>query len=141
MQNSKETYAYEDIPFCLVSAKQSTKGDRNACSGADRKKLKADSQASFKNAREPFYYFCWGALCWKEITHKAFLTRKSIWIQFAYLASLRCTNLIRSTKVTTSSIMMKNGGWMPGQILEPSCLVENMVEIMPVSQVSLGKST
>lgn len=33
--------------------------------------------------------------------------------------------------------MMKNGGWIPGETQEPSCLVESM----PVSQVSLGKDT
>lgn len=48
-------------------------------------------------------------------------------------------DLIRSTKITTSSIMMKNGGWRPGEIQEPSCLVESMAEIMPVSQISSGK--
>lgn len=35
--------------------------------------------------------------------------------------------------------MMKNGRWRPGEIQEASCLMESMVEIMPVSQISLGK--
>lgn len=48
-------------------------------------------------------------------------------------------DLITRTKITTSSIMRKNGGWRPGEIKEPSCLVESMVEIIPVSQISLGK--
>ena len=38
MQNSKGTYAYWDIPFCHVSAKQSIRGDGNVCSGANRAK-------------------------------------------------------------------------------------------------------
>lgn len=48
-------------------------------------------------------------------------------------------DLIRKTKITTSSIMMKDGGSRPVEIQEPSCLVESMVEIMQVSPVSLGK--
>lgn len=36
--------------------------------------------------------------------------------------------------------MMKHGGWRrPGETQEASCLIESVVEIMPVSQISLGK--
>lgn len=35
--------------------------------------------------------------------------------------------------------MMKNWERRPGKTQEPSRLVERMVEIMPVSQISLGK--
>lgn len=35
--------------------------------------------------------------------------------------------------------MMKNGGWRRSAIQEPWCLVESVIEIMPVSQISLGK--
>lgn len=35
--------------------------------------------------------------------------------------------------------MMKYGGWSPGEVQELSYLVESTVEIMPVSQISLGK--
>lgn len=39
----------------------------------------------------------------------------------------------------TFSITMKYGGWSPGEVQEPSYLVESMVEIMPVYQISLGR--